>query len=241
MKNYTRLKTGIVVLTIFIACENVIERDPLCIISHATQVVKLESDLLGEREDIFISLAWSWVYDTPTGDGIIIDRSIGDSINFTTIDTLWEIDSVMHYTDSAPMLQSSSVVYYRLGLLSGSSVEYFKSTEVNVPGSQHFYEPGSDTLSDTLLYITFKQLQDFNSCSVAVYKGFTTDPESLLYLADPLFDTMMTYPDTTVVISVADTTIYPYLTLYTIKLLSYNSILTRISAGFRAFIKIPSY
>jgi hypothetical protein len=203
--------------------------------------VKLESDLLGEREDIFINLAWSWVYDTPTGDGIIIDRSIGDSTNFTTIDTLWEIDSVMYYTDSAPVLQSGSVVYYKLGLLSGSSVEYFKSTEVSVPGSQHFYEPDNDTLFDTLLQITFKQLQDFSSCSVAVYKGFTTDPESLLYLAEPLFDTLMTYPDTTVIISVADTTIYPHFNLYTIKLFSSNSILTRISAGFRAFIKIPPY
>lgn len=241
MKNYMHLKAGFVVLAIFIACENIIELEPLCIISHATQVVKLESDLLGEREDIFISLAWSWVYDTPTGDGIIIDRSIGDTINFTTIDTLWEIDSVMHYTDNAPILQSSSVVYYKLGLLSGDGVEYFKSTEVNVPASQHFYEPNTDTLSDTLLHITFKQLQDFSSCSVAVYKGFTTDPESLLYLTESLFDTLMPYPDTTVVISVADTSIYPHFTLYTIKLFSSNSILTRISAGFRAFIKIPSY
>lgn len=235
------LKIGIVVLLTIIACENILENNLLCVISHATQVVALESELLGEREDVFVNLAWSWIYETPAGDGIIIDRSIGDSTNFTTIDTLWDIDSVMYYTDSASILQPGRLVYYKLGLLSGATVEYFKTAEVNVPGSQHFYEPANDTLSDTLLYITFKQLQDFNTCSIAVYKGFTTNPESLIHLTDPLFDTMMTYPDTMITISMADTTIYPDITLYTIKLFSSNSILTRISIGFRAFFKIPSW
>jgi hypothetical protein len=221
------------------ACTTLLERDLRCIIAQATQVVKLESTLLGEREDVFVSLAWVWVHDTPTGEAVIINRSMDDSTNFTPIDTIWDIDSVMYYTDSASVLQAGSIVFYKLGLLDGSGVEYFRTFEVNVPGSQHFYEPSVDTLTDTLLHITFRPLEDFNSCSVAVYKGFSTDPESLVNFIDPLFDTLMTYPDTTVVVSMADTIVYPDATVYTIKLFTSNSIFTRISVGFRAFLKLP--
>lgn len=234
-----RTRMGIFILLFFLACETVLERNLACLISYATQVVKLESDLLGEREEVFINLAWSWIVETPTGDAIIIERSIGDSTHFTAIDTLWDIESQMHYTDSAPILEANSLVYYKLALLDDNRLEYFKTTMVEVPASQHFYEPSTDTLTDTLLHITYARLPDFGSCSVAVYKGISTDPESLLNFIDPLFDTLIAYPETTIVVPISDTTIYPNLTPYTIKLFTSNSILTRTSFGFRAFIKIP--
>ena len=234
-----RTKIGISILFLLLACETLFEIELACILVHTTQVVKMESDLLGEREDVFINLIWSWIYETPSGDAVVVERSIGDSTNFAPIDTLWGIDSVMYYTDNDSILNANSLVYYKLAFFDGQRLEYFKTTSLTVPASQHFYEPSTDTLTDTLLHITYTELPDFGSCSIAVYKGISTDLESLVNFIDPLFDTTLTYPDTTIVISLSDTTIYPNLTLYTIKLFSSNSILTRTSFGFRAFFKIP--
>jgi hypothetical protein len=126
-----------------------------------------------------------------------------------------------------------------LGFLNDNSVDYFITTEVAIPASQHFYKPAVDTLGDTL-YITFAQLADFDACSISVYQAFTTEPESLLNLTNSLFDTALSYPDTSIIIYMPVST-YPDTMLYTIKLSSSKilTLITDTSIGFRAFFKLP--
>jgi len=198
----------------------------------------LESDLLGEREDVLVNLSWTWTLGRPDGEGIIVQRSIGDSNNFATIDTLSPIEDEMYYNDSDTILSANTIVYYRLGFLNDNDVDYFITTDISIPASQHFYEPTEDTLGGDTLHITFAQLADFDACSISVYQAFTTEPESLINLTNSLFDTALSYPDTNISIYMPDTT-FPDTMLYTIKLSSSKilTLITDTSIGFRAFFK----
>ena len=96
----------------------------------------------------------------------------------------------------------------------------------------------------------FAQLLGFNDCEVSVYNAFATDPESLMNLLNPVFIDTLTYPETTLVLPMPDST-FPDTSLYTIRLLSLNevevsggsltSIASTISTGFRAFFKKPPF
>lgn len=230
---------GALIILIFLSCDTGIEINLDCVLKHTTEVLKLESDLLGEREDVLVNLSWTWTFGRPDGEGIIVQRSIGDSNNFATIDTLSPIEDEMYYNDSDTILSANTIVYYRLGFLNDNSVDYFITTDVSIPASQHFYEPAEDTLGDDTLHITFAQLADFDACSISVYQAFTTEPESLINLTNSLFDTALSYPDTNISIYMPDTT-FPDTMLYTIKLSSSKilTLITDTSVGFRAFFKL---
>lgn len=231
---------GFLVILIFLSCETGIEINLDCVLKHTAEVLKLESDLLGEREDVLVNLSWTWILGTPDGEGIIVQRSVGDSTHFATLDTLSPIADEMYYNDSSSLLNANAIAYYRLGFLNDNSVDYFITTEVAIPASQHFYEPAADTLYGDTLHITFAQLADFDACSISVYQAFTTEPESLLNLTNSLFDTALSYPDTSIIIYMPDST-YPDTMLYTIKLSSSKilTLITDTSIGFRAFFKLP--
>ncbi|MBA7512576.1 hypothetical protein ES705_04583 [subsurface metagenome] len=230
---------GALIILIFLSCDTGIEINLDCVLKHTTEVLKLESDLLGEREDVLVNLSWTWTLGRPDGEGIIIQRSIGDSTHFATLDTLSPIADEMYYNDSDTILSANTLVYYRLGFLNDNSVDYFITTDISIPASQHFYEPAVDTLGDDTLHITFAQLANFDACSISVYQAFTTEPESLINLTNSLFDTALSYPDTNISIYMPDTT-FPNTMLYTIKLSSSKilTLITDTSIGFRAFFKL---
>jgi hypothetical protein len=231
---------GALIILIFLSCDTGIEINLDCVLKHTTEVLKLESDLLGESEIVLVNLSWTWTLGRPDGDGIIVQRSIGDSNNFATIDTLSPIEDEMYYNDSDTILSANTLVYYRLGFLNDNSVDYFITTDISIPASQHFYEPAVDTLGDDTLHITFAQLADFDACSISVYQAFTTEPESLINLTNSLFDTALSYPDTSISIYMPEST-FPDTMLYTIKLSSSKilTLITDTSIGFRAFFKLP--
>lgn len=231
---------GALIILIFLSCDTGIEINLDCVLKHTAEVLKLESDLLEEREDVLVNLSWTWTLGRPDGEGIIIQRSIGDSTHFATLDTLSPIADEMYYNDSDTILSANTLVYYRLGFLNDNSVDYFITTDVSIPASQHFYEPAEDTLGDDTLHITFAQLADFDACSISVYQAFTTEPESLVNLTNSLFDTALSYPDTNISIYMPDST-FPDTMLYTIKLSSSKilTLITDTSIGFRAFFKLP--
>jgi len=214
------------------------DMDMRCVFEHTTIVIKLESSSL-EIERVSVNLIWTWTSELPSGDGIIIERSIGDSSNFVPIDTLEQIETVMYYIDSVSILHVDSSVYYRLGILNNQEIDYFKTADISIPQSQHFYKPTSDTLGDTLQVI-YAKLQNFSECSISIYRTYSTDPESLLTLVNPLFDSSITYPDTAIVVYMPDS-IFPDTTFYTIKISSSKSapLITDTSIGFRAFFKNP--
>ncbi len=227
----------ILIILLTLCCSEDTDIDLNCIIEHTTTIVKLESTLLGETEYISVNLVWTWLLGKPDGDAIIIERSIGDSTSYAVLDTLWQITSPMYYVDHDTALHAHNIIYYRLGLLNNQYVNYFKNTTLTIPSSQHFYQPASDTLSDTLV-ISYAKLSEFSSCQIKIYKAVATEPESLLNLTNELFDTSMTYPDTTITIFLADS-IFPDTSFYTIKISSLDVGQLITSIGFRAFFKKP--
>jgi len=242
-------KLSIILLAlVFVSCGLLDEIDLGCLVWHVTNVIKLESDLLGETTDASVNLAWRWLLERPSGDGIIVERSIGGASNYVEIATVTPIDSIMTYLDRDTLLQPNTTVFYRLGFLEGGSIDYFKTIEVTIPPGQHFYAPAQDTIGNDTLSLVFAQLQGFNDCEVAVYRAFVIDPESLMNLVDPLFVDTLAYPDTSLVLFLPDS-VYPDTTIYTIRLLSLNEVevsqgnLTNVSStitvGFRAFFKSP--
>jgi hypothetical protein len=239
---------GITLILAILACTTITEIDLDALVWHVTNVIKLESGLLGETHDVSVNLAWRWILARPSGDGIVVERSISNMNSFVVVDTVTPIDTIMTYLDRDTILQPNTTAYYRLGFLNAAGVDYFDTADVVIPQSQHFHEPAEDTIGNDTLRITFAQLQDFNDCEVAVYNAFVTDPDSLMNLLNPIFIDTLTYPDTSLVLLMPDS-IYPDTTIYTIRLLSLNivevsqggltSLSSTISSGFRAFFKKP--
>jgi hypothetical protein len=227
----------IIILLLFTCTEDISHLD--FDFEHTTTVLKLQSAILGEKEQVYISIVVTFILTQPSGEGIVIERSIGDSTSFAAIDTVMGVSQYMSYTDEDTLLEPSSTVYYKLGFLENSTVDYFTTEKIDVPGSQLFYEPAGDTLGDTL-QIVFAQVPGFSDYDIALYKFESAEPESLLNLVDPLFDTSLTYPDTTVIVYLPDST-FPDTMVYTIRISSSQSLplITDTSVGFRAFFKNP--
>ena len=242
-----KLSIFLIVFT-FLSCGLLDEVDLGSIAWHVTSIINLESSLLGESTDISVNVAWRWLLERPSGEGIIVERSIGDASNYVVIDTVAPIETLMTYLDRDTVLQPNTAVFYRLGFLDGGSIDYFKTVEVSLPPIQHFYAPAADTIGNDTLTLVFARLQDFNDCEVSIYRAFVTDPESLMNLVNPLFVDTLTYPDTSLVLSLPDS-VYADTSIYTIRLLSLNEIevsqggltnvSTTLSSGFRAFFKNP--
>jgi hypothetical protein len=227
-----------IILLLFLTCTEDISRLDFDF-EHTTTVLNLQSAILGEKDQVYVTLMVTFILTQPPGEGVVIERSIGDSTNFAAIDTVLGVNQYMSYTDEDTLLEPSSTVYYKLGFLEDDTVDYFTTEKIDVPGSQLFYEPAGDTLGDTL-QIVFAQVSGFSDCDIALYEFESAEPESLLNLIDPLFDTSLTYPDTTLVIYLPDS-IFPDTMVYTIKISSSQSLplITDTSVGFRAFFKNP--
>jgi len=227
---------GFALLTLLISCDTGFEVNLDCVLKHTAEVVNVESSLLGAKDQVLVNLTWRWTFQKPEGDAVIVGRSIGDSLHFGTIDTIWTIDTVMFYNDVDTVLSPGSLVYYRLALLNGKAVDNFITTDVNIPSSQHFYQPSADTLSGDTLYMTFAKLQNFDDYAIGIYKAFSTEIESLVNLTIPLFADTIT--DTTIAVYIPDS-VFPDTTVYTIKISSSKILefITDSSIGFRAFFK----
>lgn len=241
---------AVIFLMAILVCTSITEIDLDCLVWHATNVIKLESDLLGETDDISVHVLWRWLLTRPSSGSVIVERSVGNMDNFTLIATVTPIETVMTYLDRDTILQANTTAFYRLGLFDGTDTDYFDTIEVTIPPVQHFYEPSEDTIGNDTLRITFAQLAGFNDCEVSVYNAFATDPESLMNLLNPVFIDTLTYPDTALVLAMPDS-VYPDTTIYTIRLLSLDevevsggnltNISSTISSGFRAFFKKPPF
>lgn len=242
-------KPSIAILVLLIASCGLLDEINLdCLVWNVTSVIRLESGLLGETTVSSVNLSWRWLLERPSGDGIIVERSVGGTSNFIEIATITPIDTIMTYLDRDTILQPNITVFYRLGFHDAGSVDYFKTVEVAIPPSQHFYEPLQDTVRNDTLSLVFVRLQGFNDCEVSLYRAFVTDPDSLMNLANPLFIDTLVYPDTSLVLPLPDS-VYPDTTIYTIRILSLNevevsqgnltNVSTTLSSGFRAFFKSP--
>ena len=241
---------GITFVFVILACTSITEIDLDCLVWHVTNVIKLESGLLGETDDISVHMAWRWLLTRPSSGSVVVERSIGNMDDFVLIATVTPIETVMTYLDRDTILEPNTIAFYRLGLFDGIDTDYFDTLEVAIPSVQHFYEPAQDTIGNDTLRVTFSQLPGFNDCEVSVYNAFVTDPESLMNLLNPVFIDTLTYPDTSLVLPMPDS-VYPDTTFYTIRLLSLNevevsqgnltNISSAISSGFRAFFKKPPF
>jgi hypothetical protein len=229
------------VFSLFIACETGFEINLDCWVKHTSEVIGVETSILGEKSQVFVNLTLGWVYQRPAIDWIIIERSLGDSAHFLTIDTV-PVDTVILFNDADTVLKPNMTVYYRFNSLNGKAVEKFKTVEVDVPGAQHYYRPDSEFISiiNDTLSISFARLSGFDTTDIAIYKGAPKSIDSLLnFLTNPLFDT--TIADTIINICNADS-LFPVDTVpYTIKIssskISLLDYITDTSIGFRAFIR----
>jgi len=219
----------------FLSCESGLNLNLNCVLKHTTQVIKLESGILGEKIQTLVNLSWIWTIQ-PSGDGVVIERST-DSTNWVSLDTVAPITAEMIYNDTDSSLTPGDTIWYNLGYISGSEITYFITPRLVLPQAQRFILPDTDfvTIDTTGLAICFAKLVDFDSFKVELFKANVTQPESLMNLKDAIWDTTIT--DTTIIIKpFPDTTL---LTMYTLKISS-SAILEFItdgSYGFRAFIR----
>jgi hypothetical protein len=245
MKKMTGVAIFMLILT-FMDCETKTGFDVnlQCWTKHTSEVINVESGLLGAKDQVFINLTWGWTLQRPTVDAIIVDRSIGDLAHFTAIDTQFNIDSVMICNDADTVLEPNTLVYYQLNSLYGASVTPFCTIDVNVPAAQHFTRPASDTLSiaDDTLVVSFSHISGLDTTDIAIYAGAPTSIDSLLnFLTNPLYST--TTADTILSIPGADS-LFPADTIvpYTIRISSSSVALldwiTDTSVGFKAFVRL---
>lgn len=229
-----------VVILIVIGCETGMEVNLECWVKHTAEVVNVETNILGEKSQVFVNLTWGWTLKKPQIDAVIVERS-SDSTNFVVLDTV-PIDTIMYFNDTDSLLRPNSKVYYRLNSLYGKASDHIIDVSVEIPAVQHFYKPDTEFISITndTLCISFARLSGFNTTDIALYKGAPKSIDSLLnYLTNPLYDT--TIADTILFITNADS-LFPSDTVpYTIKIssskMSNLDYITDTSIGFRAFVR----
>ncbi|MGB3479080.1 MAG: hypothetical protein WBB67_07955 [bacterium] len=245
------MKRFLVISSILIlaACNTGLEINTECVLKHTAEMVKFENTA-GDIEEIFVNLSWTWVYTTPNGDGVIVERQI--SSDYDSIGYVDSITSLMTFTDTSDLLEPNLPVSYRLGFLVGKSVDYFDTTDFTIPGTQHFVQPDTEfiTITNDTLIIEFTALTGFDETDVAIYKTSFTDIDSIVntpleelleILTNPLIDTTVT--GTQLVICGANALIET-LSVHMIKISSSKmgqlEYITDTSIGLRAFIKIET-
>jgi hypothetical protein len=224
------------------ACETGFDVNLTCVSWHTAQSVAVESSLLGEKDQVIVTLLWRWTYQKPQGDAVIVERSTGGSANYTVVDTVWNIDTLMSFVDSDSVLQPGGQVSYLLSMFNATAVNPFDTVDFELPAAQNFYQPQDTVLAaDTTLQIIFAPVPGMDSTNIAIYEGGPTSIDSLLnFLTNPLFT--ITVADTVFVISNVDSLLPNKYTPYTIKLMStkLSDLSTDASIGFRAFMRVDS-
>ena len=238
-----RLAVIIIALLLF-SCTTGLEVNTECVLKHTAEMVVFENTV-GNAEQALVNLSWTWVYNTPTGDGVIIERQLtGD---FDSIGYVSPIGSLRTFTDTSDLLTSNADVSYRLGFLAGTAIDYFITVDVTIPQVQHFVAPDTEFITiDSTLTITFNDLSDFDETDVTIYKTSFTAIDSVLntpvltlleILTNPLVDTTLTGNE--LIVYGADTLI-DSLSVHMIKISSSKigqlDYITDTSIGLRAFI-----
>jgi len=244
------MKRFLVISSILIlaACNTGLEINTECVLKHTAEMVKFENTAV-DIEETFVNLSWTWVYATPNGDGVIVERKI--SSDYDSIAYVDSITALMTFTDTSDLLESNLPVSYRLGFLVGKSVDYFVTTDFTIPGTRHFVQPDTEfiTITNDTLIIEFAVLAGFDETDIAIYKTFFTDIDSIIntpieellqMLTDPVKDTTLT---NTIWVVAADTALIEPLTVHMIKISSSKigelNYITDTSIGLRAFIRTP--
>lgn len=220
----------------FVSCESGLNINLNCVLKHTTQVVKLESGILGEKTQTLVNLTWTWILQPP-GDAVVIERST-DSTNWVVLDTMTPITAEMFFNDTDSSLIPGDTIWYNLGYISGGDIQYFITPKLVLPQAQHFYLPATDTIGNDTLNIAFAKLIGFDEYILSLYKANVTQPESLMNLQNPLWCDTLT--DTTFFLPIPDS-LFADTAIYTIKIDASKVIqlLTDGSFGFRAFFKKP--
>lgn len=237
-------------ILILFACNTGLEINTECVLKHTAEMVKFENTV-GDIEEVFVNLSWTWVYTTPNGDGVIVERQI--TSGYDSIGYVDSITSLMTFTDTSDLLEPNLAVSYRLGFLVGKSIDYFDTTDFTIPGTQHFVQPDTefitiDTTNNTLT-IEFAALAGFDETDIAIYKTSFAEIDSIIntpleelleILTNPLIDTTVT--GTQLVISGAHALIET-LSVHMIKISSSKidqlDYITDTSIGLRAFVRTP--
>ncbi len=237
---------GLALLVIF-GCNTGIEINLECWLKHTAEAIRLQSQVLGEKEGAIVNLTWGWIHyphQKPNIDWVIVERSIGDTLHYQTLDTL-PVDTVMTFTDTDIRLKPDTTLYYRLLSLYGMKTDTFKVCNVSIPQAQQFYQPQTDTIGNDTLSITFRKLPDFTNYKIEIFRTQATSIESLfvmpiesllLSLTNCPLDT--TISDTTITLPMVDN-IFPDNEVYTIKLSSskMGEYITDTSVGLKFFFK----
>lgn len=244
------MKKFLVISSILIlaACNTGLEINTKCVLKHTSEMVKFETTA-GDIEEVFVNLSWTWVYGTPNGDGVIVERQI--SSDYDSIGYVDSITSLMTFTDTSDLLEPNLAVSYRLGFLVGKSVDYFDTTDFTIPETQHFAQPDTEliTIANDTLIIEFAALAGFDETDIAIYKTSFTEIDSVIntpleelleILTNPLIDTTVTG---TILVVAADTALIEPLSVHMIKISSSKmgqlEYITDTSIGLRAFIRTP--
>ena len=238
--------TVLLSLLILATCNTGLEINTECVLKHTAEIVNFENTL-GDIEEALVNLSWTWVYGTPNGDGVIVERQIAS--NYDSIGYVDSITSLMTFTDTSDLLEADLSVSYRLSFLVGKALDDFVTTDFTIPGTQHFVQPDTEliTIANDTLIIEFTALAGFDETDVAIYKTSFTDIDSIIatpleelleILTNPVIDTTVT--GTQLVIPGANALIET-LAVHMIKISSSKigelDYITDTSIGLRAFIR----
>ncbi len=240
--------TVLSLIFIILTCGTGVEINPECVLKHTAEVVRLESSFT-PNDKVFVNLSWTWVWDTPRGDGVIIERKI--DADFDSIGYVTPIEAAMTFFDTSSLLTPDIEVSYTLGFLAGKNVTPFDTTTFTIPPTQHIIQPDTEFFSiDTLidsLDIVFGKLQGFDTTDVVLFRTSFTDIDSVLNM--PIDDILNALTDTVVSVKTTDTIIrvdaanIDTLSVHIIKISSSAipilTYITDTSIGLRTFLRLP--
>ncbi len=173
-------KLAVIIIAILImACETGVDINPNCIMKHTGLVTRLQSSST-TVETAAANLTWTWVYGTPAGDGVIVERSLGG--DYDSLHYIDSVESLMTYTDVSDTLAADMAVSYRLSFVTGHAVQYFDTVDFVLPSGQQVYSPDTEHvtfLNDTLV-ISFKKIAEYDTTVLELYRSTYYEPETLI-------------------------------------------------------------
>ena len=236
-------------ILIILTCGTGVEINPECVLKHTAEMVRLESSS-SPKDKGFVNLSWTWVWDTPRGDGVIIERKI--DADFDSIGYVTPIEAAMTFFDTSAVLTPNVEVSYSLGFLDGKKITPFDTTTFTIPPAQHIIQPDTEFIDTSLIHsdsldIIFGRLQGFDTTDVVIFRTSFTDIDSIIYtpiddILNALLDTVVSAKTTDTIIRV-DVASIDTLAIYMIKITSSAvpilTYITDTSIGLRAFMRLP--
>ncbi len=139
---------------------------------HTSWIYTVSDSTLGSVSFGNVYLEWTWLAKVPTGDSVVIERSVGNKNNYQFAGSVAPLDTVMSFTDKdSSAIQPQKTIYYKLSLAKGSDVTTVTTFTVKTLPGIEITSPGFVTSFDNdSIDVVFNTIEEEQGKLITSYK-----------------------------------------------------------------------